>query len=214
MNAHTTIIKAFTIEQASRLSGLSVQRLISWDRSDFFAPSYASENRRVAYSRVYSFEDIVDLRTLAILRDRHNVQVDELRRSAARLKADGGRAWSGRKLYVFRGKVAFDDPENGQARNVVDGQYIETCIPLESIAKDMAKQSEEMRGRPSDSFGKIARSKFVAGNQWVVAGTRIPISAVLEYVSAGYKAEGIIEQFPDLTLEDVEAAVKHKAKAA
>lgn len=213
MNAETTIIKAFSIDQAARLSSLSPQRLMAWDRNGFFQPSYAAENRRLPYSRIYSFEDIVDLRTLAILRDVHNVQIEELRKAAAKLKEDGGRSWTGRKIYVFRGKVAFDDPENGHPRNVTDGQYIQACIPLESVAQDMAARAQDMRGRPDGNIGHITRSKFVAGNQWVVAGTRIPTSAIAEFAAAGYNTSQIIAEYPDLTEKDIKAALKHEKQA-
>lgn len=210
MNAPTTIVKAFSIQQAARLSKLSVQRLVSWDRSGFFVPSYAAENRRLPFSRIYSFEDVVDLRTLAILRDVHNVQVDELRKAAVRLKADGGRPWTERKLYVFRGKVAFDDPENGQPRNVVDGQYIEACIELECVAEDMAREAEALKGRPQDTIGQVSRNRFIAGNQWVIAGTRIPVSAVVEFADAGYDVQQIIREYPDLTESYIAAALDHE----
>ncbi len=210
MNAETTIIRAFSIEQASRLSGLSVSRLISWDRTGFFSPSYAAENRRLPHARVYSFEDVVDLKTLSMLRDIYNVQLGELRKAASQLKKDGGRPWTGRKIYVFRGKVAFDDPDNGLPRNVNDGQYIETCIPLESVAQDIAARARELRGRPSGTIGKVSRNKFIAGNQWVVDGTRIPTSAVAEFHDAGYSAAQIIAEYPDLTEKDIRAALKHE----
>lgn len=210
MNAETTIIRAFSIEQASRLSGLAVERLVSWDRSGFFHPAYAADNRRLAYARVYSFEDVVDLRTLAMLRDVYNVQLNELRKAAARLKEDGGRPWTGRNIYVFRGKVAFNDPDNGLPRNVNDGQYIETCIPLESVAQDMAARARELRGRPEGTIGKVGRSKFVAGNQWVVEGTRIPTAAIAEFNDAGYTPAQIIAEYPDLTDKDIRAALKHE----
>jgi uncharacterized protein (DUF433 family) len=212
VNAETTIIKAFSIEQASRLSGLTPQRLMTWDRSGFFQPSYADENRRVAYSRIYSFEDVVDLRTLAILRDTYNVQLGELRKAALKLKEDGGRPWTGRKIYVFRGKVAFDDPDNGLPRNVTDGQFIQNCIPLESIAAEVSDRSQKMRGRPEGTQGKVSRNKFIAGNQWVIDGTRIPTSAIKEFADAGYDPAQIIEQYPDLTEADIKAALRHERK--
>ena len=68
MNEFTTVIRAFSAENVSRLTGLSMSQLIDWDRIGFFRPEHASENRREAYSRIYSFQDVVGLRTLAVLR--------------------------------------------------------------------------------------------------------------------------------------------------
>ena len=85
------VIAAFSLDQVSRLTGLSESRLISWDQEDFFCPSLAYDNRRSPYSRVYSFEDVVGLRTLNILRDR--VSMQHLKKAADRLKLHSGRPW-------------------------------------------------------------------------------------------------------------------------
>jgi DNA-binding transcriptional MerR regulator len=61
-------IAAFSEEQVERLTGLNTAQLRYWDRMGFFQPSYAGENRRIAYSRIYSFKDVVGLRTLGLLR--------------------------------------------------------------------------------------------------------------------------------------------------
>ncbi|HEY2805381.1 MAG TPA: MerR family transcriptional regulator, partial [Gemmatimonadales bacterium] len=62
------VIAAFSEDQVERLTGLTMGRLRYWDSSDFFKPAFSEENRRVAYSRFYSFKDVVALRTLELLR--------------------------------------------------------------------------------------------------------------------------------------------------
>ena len=60
MNATTNnAIAAFSEEHATRLTGVTKSQLRYWDRTNFFVPSYAEENRRVVFSRVYSFKDIL-----------------------------------------------------------------------------------------------------------------------------------------------------------
>lgn len=212
MNAETTVIRAFSADQVERLTGLSKARLFSWDRAGFFVPSYAYEDRRKPFSRIYSFDDVVSLKTLAILRDVHNVQLAELRKAAVELRRHTDRPWSSRKLYVFRGKVVFDEPQTGKKRNVSDGQYIHTCIELEGVAEGVAEAADQLRRRNPATVGKVSRNKFIAGNQWVVDGTRIPTRAVKEFAEAGYSADQIIEEYPDLTVKDVRAAIKHEKK--
>lgn len=41
-----------------------------------------------------------------------------------------------------------------------------------------------------------------------VRGLRIPVSLVLRYLAAGGSAEELVEDFPELTLEDVRACVE------
>jgi DNA-binding transcriptional MerR regulator len=93
------VIAAFSLDQACKLTGLSESQLVDWDTTDFFQPSLAYENRRSPYSRIYSFEDIVELRTLSILRDR--VSMQHLRDVASRLKEYSGKPWSDLTLYTL-----------------------------------------------------------------------------------------------------------------
>jgi DNA-binding transcriptional MerR regulator len=68
------IITAFTDEQVSKLTGISVGQLRYWDRTDFFKPEFAYEERRDAFSRVYSYLDLVSLKIIARLRSRVPLQ--------------------------------------------------------------------------------------------------------------------------------------------
>lgn len=40
-----------------------------------------------------------------------------------------------------------------------------------------------------------------------VRGTRIPVSLILGYLASGASAEEIIEEYPDLTAEDISACL-------
>ena len=41
----------------------------------------------------------------------------------------------------------------------------------------------------------------------VIKGTRIPVYLIVELVAAGMKPEEIIKEYPELTLEDIKAAL-------
>jgi uncharacterized protein (DUF433 family) len=204
------VIRALSAEQVSALTDIPKSRLVKWDREGFFQPSYAAENRRLPYSRVYSFEDVVELRTLAILRDEHQVPMKELKRVAATFQKETSRPWMTRRLYVFQRKVAFDEPQSGRRRNVTDGQFIEDCIELKSIADDIAAKAAAMKARQPDTVGKVERHKFVMSNSWVIAGTRIPTAAVKAFADEGYSPKQIVREYPDLTEQDVVVALAHE----
>src|SRR6185312_11675638 len=123
MEDSASIISAFTEEQVARLTGLSIGRLRYWDRTGFFVPSYASENRRVPYSRIYSFKDIASLRTISVLRNQHNVSLQHLRDVAKELPRLSDEGWTKIALYVLGKRVVLHDPETGQLREAVGGQY-------------------------------------------------------------------------------------------
>ena len=43
----------------------------------------------------------------------------------------------------------------------------------------------------------------------VIKGTRIPVYLILELLAAGYGFERIMEAYPDLKREDIEAAIEY-----
>src|SRR5579871_5635601 len=80
------IVAAFTEGQVVRLTGISSNQLQYWDRTDFFRPSLAYENRKSARSRIYSFRDIVCLKVLNAIRNDADVPLPHLRRVKERLR--------------------------------------------------------------------------------------------------------------------------------
>jgi DNA-binding transcriptional MerR regulator len=208
------VISALSADQVAKLTGLTKTRLFKWDREGFFQPSFAAKNRRLPYSRIYSFEDVLALRTLAILRDQHKVPMSELRRVGRAMQKETDRPWTSRKLYVFRKRVAFDEPQSGRRRNIADGQFIEDCIELQSVADDIRAKAGSMKGRQPETLGKVERHRFVMANSWVIAGTRIPTSAVKSFADEGYSTQQIMREYPDLQPEDIKAALRHEEKRA
>lgn len=202
------VIAAFSADQVSRLTGLSVNQLREWDNDQFFVPSLALRNRRTPFSRIYSFEDVVGLRTLAMLRTEHRVSRQHLRHAAQRLKHHSGKPWSTLTLYVLNGEVHFKNPETGKVEGAISGQF---AVPIElaSVADDMRAKAEELRRRDSSTIGHIDHNRFTMRGAPVIAGTRIPVSSVKSFADAGYSTQQIIAQYPSLTIEDIEAALAY-----
>jgi uncharacterized protein (DUF433 family)/DNA-binding transcriptional MerR regulator len=208
-----TVISAFSEDHVERLTGLSVHQLRHWDRTGFYTPAFADPNRRVAYSRVYSFKDIAALRVLSVLRNQYNVSLQHLRQVSAKLAHLSDDKWTKTTLYVLKRKVLFTDPETGVPVEIVSGQYA-LGIPLNVVLSDTAKDVAKLRVRDDAQVGVIERNRWVAHNSWVIAGTRIPVEAIKSFHRAGYSVANIIAEYPDLTRRDVEAAVAHKEKSA
>ena len=104
------VIAAFSEEQVQRLTGLTASQLRYWDRTGFFVPSQAEENRRVAYSRIYSFKDLVALRVIYVLRNQYRVPLQHLRKVAEKLHHLADDKWLATTLYVLNRKVVFEEP--------------------------------------------------------------------------------------------------------
>jgi DNA-binding transcriptional MerR regulator len=212
MTAGDNVIRAFSVDHVIRLTGLSKGQLVYWDRTDFFRPQYAFENRRSPYSRIYSFRDVVGLRTLAILRKKHGVSLQHLREVAAKLSHLKEALWAKTTLYVHNKEVHFEEPETGKIRGIVSGQYI--SIPLAEIMDDITQKVKRLKERAATKRGKVERHRHIARNAWVIAGTRIPASAIAQFKEAGYSYEEIMREYPSLTAADIEAALKHQEALA
>ena len=188
--------------------GLTKSRLRYWARTEFFKPSFVEEDGRLPYSRFYSFKDIVALRTLEMLRVRNGVPLQHLRKVADSLAHMKDELWSRASLFVLDKKVLVVDPEFGQPQEIVSGQYV-LRIPLSEVIEDTRNDILAFRSRPANTVGHLSRNRSIARNALVVSGTRIPVGSVLRLHEDGYTVDQIIAEYPDLTPEDIEAALTH-----
>lgn len=61
---------------------------------------------------------------------------------------------------------------------------------------------------------RIVRDPGILVGKPVVRGTRIPVSLILNYIEHGRTVEELIDDYPVLTKEDVEAAVAYAKQRA
>jgi uncharacterized protein (DUF433 family) len=59
------------------------------------------------------------------------------------------------------------------------------------------------------SFLRVIRNKEIMHGQPTIKGTRIPVSLIFDYLADGYSIKGILEQFPHLTPEDINEALRY-----
>lgn len=201
----------FTQPQVERLTGLSRSTVRRWQDIEVFSPEYPE---RVPFSgpfqRIYTFRDVVGLRTLALLRSNHRIGLEEIRKVGAFLKGHSTTPWSSMRFWVVNGHVAFKDPGTRTAMAGGDGQLVINEVFLEPIAHQVEQESRAFRERAPHTIGQISRSRNIMSNQWVVAGTRIPTHIIKEYHDNGYSTAEIIAEYPDLSPEDIQAALKHE----
>lgn len=205
------VFLAFSVDHAAKVTGLSKARLTRWDKLGFFSPALADyADHGNPYSRVYSYTDLVGLRTLALLADKHRLSLKELRKAYDVLVKHADKPWSELQLSVLNRKIVHDLA--GLPRDT-EGQLAGNHVPLPSIASEVARRAEALRKRDNDQIGVFERHKFVAHNARVLAGTRIPVSAVESFIEAGYSDTAIVAEYPTLTKFDV-AMVRSRMKEA
>ena len=204
------VISAFSEDQAERLTGVSKSQLRYWDRTAIFVPAFADENRRVAFSRIYSFKDITSLRVLNILRNQYSVPLQHLRKVASELSSFSDAEWTTEEMFVLNKKVIFVDPNSRQYREIVSRQYI-IGLPLKMVVSDTKRDIEHLRARDDANVGKVARARYVSHNARVVAGTRFPVSTIKRFAEDGFSTEQIMQEYPTLTEADIKAAIEHES---
>jgi len=205
MSSSDAVVSAFTVDQVVKVSGLSERQIAYWDRTEFLNPQYAPIGEGRAAIRIYSFRDLVSLRTLSLLRVAHKVSLQHLRSVAARLVHYADAPFAQLKLAVWKREVYFDEPESGRTRSVVDGQFV--LLPIIDVIRDVDRTVASLRIRNDAQIGHIEQRKNVSHNARVVAGTRIPVRAITHFLEDGYSIDAILEQYPTLTRQDVEAVI-------
>jgi len=208
-------ILAFTGQQVSRLTGLSPRVLRYWEQTGVYRASYVDDRPRVPFRRIYSFRDVVSLRTLALLRRRYRVKLHDLRRTGAYLRdtyPDRPDPWSELCFGVLNGRVVFRDPDRGAWLTAAPAGQAVLPIDVEAIARETEQDAARFTERRPEDVGTVVRHRYVLGNAWRLAGTRIPTSTVWHFHEDGADTVAIRRAYPDLTDEDVAAAIAHEAR--
>lgn len=206
------VVSAFTEDQVERLTGVTKPQLRYWDRTGFFTPAYADADRRVVFSRIYSFSDVLCLQVLGALRNDLGCSMPHLREVKKKLAQLGDAAWTTTTLYVVKKRVVFDDPQRKERREILSGQKI-LNIALETVREGVKDRLALLRQRDETAVGNVSQNRRIAHNARVIAGTRIPIRAIQAFDAEGYDEAAIIREYPTLKPEDVRAALS-QAKAA
>lgn len=197
---------AFTADHVVQLTGLSKRQLAYWDRTGFFAPTYAHEARRSPHSRIYSFADVVGLRTLAVLRHQYGIGLAHLREVGARLSARSEKPWSELQLSVLNRRVYFDDPVTGETQDALNGQLV--LLPIIDVVRDVRAGVAHLKTREPEEIGAFRQHRHVLGRRPVIAGTRIPVETVGRYIEDGFSPEQILAEYPSLTRADIDAVAQ------
>ncbi len=194
---------------ACRLARITREQLERWEQTDVF-------HRERADGELYSFRDVVGLRTLAELRAR-GVSLQHLRKVGEWIFEHYaiGTPWASLRFYVAgqrRKRVYFGEPKLGTPVAGPPGQLaIRETFSIDEIANRVATDLGRLTRRNRSAVGKLSRMRGVVGGAIVIKGTRIPVAAIRNFHDAGYSVEEILNEYPHLTVRDVEAAIDDQA---
>jgi uncharacterized protein (DUF433 family) len=213
-STNTSAGMAFSVQTAARLADLSEDRVRYWADHDVLRPSLA-DRPDVPFGRIYTFRDVVGLRTLKLLRDTHHFSLQALRQIGAQLARHYDAPWSELRFYVVGDRLAFSAGERDQllaARPLGQALLKEVTCDITRVAAEVESATRRLRERQTDDHGQIAQHRSVLQNQPVVQGTRIPTATIWNYHVAGFSDDDILRQYPTLTPDDIQAAIEHESE--
>ena len=200
---------AFTPEMTTRLTGVSSQLLAGWFRSGVSTPRYADESGWLGVKRLYSFRDIVALRTIRSLRDDYHVSTEQLRRTNQFFQAHYEEPWTSLTLYVLSGMLFFGEPSLDVRMSTEKPWQQALLLPMSKVIRSVEEDVRKATERRPEQVGKVSRNRFIMGNEPCLDGTRIPTRLIWELDEDGYDNAAICREYPDLEPRDVAAALDY-----
>jgi uncharacterized protein (DUF433 family) len=146
---------------------------------------------------------------LDVLRNQYSVPLQHLRKVAFALDDLADEKWTATTLFVLNKRVVFVERDTDQYREIVTNQYV-IGLPLQVVYDDTRRNVEAMQTRDRENIGKLSRTRNVNHNALVIAGTRIPVATIKRFAEDGYSVEQIMEEYPSLTADDVQAAINYE----
>lgn len=200
--------RAFTAERVLQLTGLSKRQLQYWEDTGLIRPSLSRPDARGrGRPRLYDFRDLVELRMAARLRQSVSLQV--IRRVRDHLRSlDYATPLAELHFEVVDGDLVFVEAGTVRQGRRPEQVVIAVTVPLPAIVEELQEQIARLDVR---RVGEVERRRGALGGKPLIAGTRIAVATVQRLVDEGLGADRICELYPDLTAEDISAAVAAKA---
>lgn len=207
----------FTTDQAMRLTGISRRRLGYWLDQGILAAD-VDEARGRGRVRLWSFANLVEVRVALWLRDKVSLQL--IRKIVGKLRVLEGvdRPLSDFSFAVVetgrrtRRQDVMIQRADGSWETWAEGQKVmEVTVPLRRFADELRKAAEADRVARR-RVGQVERRRGALGSAPVLAGTRVPTTAISSLHEAGWPVERILENYPGLKPADVKAALRAEEK--
>lgn len=203
MSSDMTLL-ALPAAKAARLAGVTPRQLRYWEQIDLVTPSTIRRVGQRGTVRLYHYQDLLDLLVAATLRMQRHMSLQHIRRVVEHLRTQGYEAPLRELSFAIFGQEIYFQHPNGEWEGSLrkDQLVLEQTIHLDPLR---AQIRDATRRNPANA-GKIVHRRGVHRSKPIFAGTRIPVSAVQEYLIHGFGAEEILEAHPDLTEADVATA--------
>jgi DNA-binding transcriptional MerR regulator len=205
-------VLAFPDTQARRLAGVSMRRLRYWEEAGLVVPSIKRRLSEHNTVRLYSYQDLLALLVVSALRTERNMSLQKIRRVVTHLRSRGYQAPLRELKFATVGREIYFQHPDGRWEGDLRPDQI---VIVEVILLDPLRlRIDRAAARPAQDAGRVEKRRGVHASAPVFAGTRIRVATVQRYLQQGYRAEAILEAFPDLSLADVEEARRQLVAAS
>ena len=148
----------FSADQVCNLAHITEKQLRHWATSDFYKPEHLDEDGG-PFSHIYSFRDVVSLRTIGILRNKHHIPLPALRRAGTWLSERHGTPWASLQFRISGKGLYYIDPSTGLPAALTGplGQHaLPGLLKLDAIASRVRRAVAEMKKRKARDIGRSA----------------------------------------------------------
>jgi DNA-binding transcriptional MerR regulator len=197
----------FTLDRVSRLTGFTPRQLTYWATTEMIEPTIDRRLSPQRPVRLYSWDDMLSLLIIATLREQ-KISVQYIRQIVQYVR---GRGFSMAQVeFAIAGsRVHFRTP-GGEWEDADRPQPILwEILDLEPLKARIRTSAQRTR----DDVGQTERRRGAMGSKLLVAGTRIPVSSVERFLERGAPVAEILEAYPSLQEQDVEAIRDHLLSA-
>jgi uncharacterized protein (DUF433 family) len=198
-------------KRAAKIARISMRQLRYWESIGLVVPSIRQQLSPRNIVRLYGFQELLELMVAAELRHRPGISLQHIQRLVAHLRSVGFSAPLRELTFATHGAdIYVQDPQG----NWSGDPRLDQLVFRQAIALDLlTARLESLNHRDPAAAGKVVRRTGVHRRRPIFAGTRILVETVQHYLQEGFEAEAIIEEYPSLTLADIDAA-RHYAAAS
>ena len=207
---------AFNQELAARIAGLSKRQLDYWDEIGLVQPSIAHKGGW-GMPRLYSFRDLIKLKVAAQLR--RKVRPGDMKLTMDAFEEHGFDDPFVTIQFVETqsgGRFAWVHPGTGELFDAHHGEEIDQTVePFDLKLRDLRTGLEEtVQKMTARRHGKVGTVRNLQGSRPVIEGTRVPTAKIAGLIEGGWNQNRILAAFPNLTADDVDAALSHERRRA
>ncbi len=208
-----TRFRAYTSEQAMRVTGVSVAALRRWDAESILLPEFDLVGSRGERHTLYSFQDLLAMQALAWLQSVPGsllvptTDIGKILKTQVQMHEEYLGLQRAGDVLVLAGPAGNID----MLALVGDVIIPDDMQHFDILARDTERRSAALNNRSPDQIGRIEPLAGERGRRPVLAGTRIPTIAIWEFHEAGFSVPEILEQYPRLATVDVESAITYEA---